>query len=408
MCSLNTHTMKKSDTSINHLFWSLNHAGLLLVSVAAIALYSCNSSSGNQSAQMAAQPPALPVFVIAKTEATTFQDYSASLEGSKDIEIRPQVEGYLEKIFVDEGAQVKAGQPLFQINSRPFHEQLNNAKAALSAAKANLSTAEINVSKLTPLVQNNVISDVQLKTAKSAYDAAAASVQQAEATVNNAQINLGYALIKAPVSGYIGRIPHKMGSYVNTSTAEALTVLSEIKEVYAYFSMSENDFLQFKQQFEGNTVEEKIKKIPPVELVLSDGSVYAQKGKVQMVTGQFDNNTGAISFRATFPNVDRLLRSGNTGKIRIPRVRAQTLVVPQEATFEIQDKVFVFAVGDSNKVSTKPILISGKTASYYFVDSGVQEGEKIVFSGAGNLKDGMAIVPQPMSTDSLYKAKPLQ
>ena len=386
---------------------SVDQAKFFLIAIAAVVLYACNSSSGNEAAQYQQGPQTLPVITVSSSPATTYLEYSASLEGSKDIEIRPQVEGYLEKIYVDEGAQVRKGQPLFQINSRPFREQLNNAKATLDAARANLSSAEINVSKLTPLVQNNVISDVQLKTAKAAYDAAAASVAQAQALVGNAEINLGFALIKAPVDGYIGRIPHKMGSFVGLSTVEALTVLSEIKEVYAYFSLSENDFVQFKNLFAGNTIEDKIKKMPPVELVLSDGSIYKQKGKVQMVTGQFDNSTGAISFRATFPNADRLLRSGNTGKIRIPNVLTNALVVPQEATFEIQDKVFVFALGDSNKVTSKPIVISGKTAAYYFVASGVKEGEKIVFSGGGTLKDGMAIVPQPMSSDSLFKAKPL-
>jgi membrane fusion protein (multidrug efflux system) len=400
--------MNRKNEANNHApVLSTGRASFFLIAIAAVTLYACNSSSGNEGGGYQQGPPTLPVLTVSTSPATVFQEYSASLEGSKDIEIRPQVEGYLEKIFVDEGAQVRKGQPLFQINSRPFTEQLNNAKAALNAAKANLSTAEINVNKLTPLVQNNVISDVQLKTAQSAYDAAAASVAQAEAQVNNAQINLGYALIKAPVDGYIGRIPHKIGSFVNTSTAEALTVLSEIKEVYAYFSLSENDFLQFKNQFAGKSVEEKIKSMPPVDLVLSDGSVYQHKGKVQMVTGQFDNNTGAISFRASFPNTDRLLRSGNTGKVRIAKVLNNALVIPQEATFEVQDKVFVFALGDSNKVTSKPIAISGKTPVYYFVESGVQAGEKIVFSGAGNLKDGMAIVPQPMSTDSLFKVKPL-
>ena len=385
----------------------INRASLLFIAIAAVTLYACNSSSGNEGGGYQQPPQMLPVLIVGSTPATTYQEYSASLEGSKDIEIRPQVDGYLEKIYVDEGAHVRKGQPLFQINSRPYREQLNNAKASLAAAKANLATAEINVSKLTPLVQNNVISDVQLKTAKTSYDAAAANVAQAQAMVGNAQINLGYALIKAPVDGYIGRIPHKTGSLVGLNTVEPLTVVSEIKEVYAYFSLSENDFLQFKNQFEGNTVEEKIKKMPPVELVLSDGSIYKQKGKVQMMTGQFDNSIGAISFRASFPNTERLLRSGNTGKVRIPKVMTNALVVPQESTFEIQDKVFVFALGDSNKVISKPIVISGKTAAYYFVESGVKAGEKIVFSGVGNLKDGMVIVPQPMSADSLLKAKPL-
>lgn len=372
-----------------------------------LALYSCNSSSGKPEGFQQPPPQSLPVITVSAVPATTYQEFSASLEGSKDIEIRPQVEGYLDKIYVDEGAYVRKGQSLFHVNSRPYQEQLNSAKANLAAARANLANAQINVTRLTPLVQNNVISDVQLKTAKAAYDAAAANVTQAQAMVSSAQINLGYALIKAPVDGYVGKIPYKKGSLVSMSTVEPLTVISEIKEIYAYFSLSENDFLQFKNQFEGNTIEEKIKMMPPVELMLPDGSVYSQKGKVQTVAGQFDNSIGAISFRAAFPNAERLLRSGNTGKVRIPQLLNAALAIPQEATFEIQDKVFVFALGDSNKVTSKPIVIAGKTSGYYFVESGVQAGEKIVFSGTGNLKDGMAIVPKPIAMDSLLKAKPL-
>lgn len=380
--------------------------GIISVVLASGLFYGCNSSAGNDAGYQP-QIPALPVIAVTKLPATTYQEFAASIEGTSDVEIRPQVDGYLDKIYVDEGAYVKKGQVLFHINDRPYREQLNTAKAGLAAAKANLANAEINVSKLTPLVQNNVVSDVQLKSAQAAYDAAAASVAQSQALVQSAQINIGYASVKAPVDGYIGRIPHKMGALVGLATAEALTVISEIKEVYAYFSLSENDFLKFKQQFAGNTIEEKIKNMPPVELVLPDGSIYGQKGKVQIVAGQFDNSVGAISVRAAFPNAERLLRSGNTGKVRIAQLHNEALVVPQEATFEIQDKVFVLAVGDSNKVTTKPITVAGKTAYYYFVDSGVKEGEKIVFAGGGNLQDGMAIQPQLISVDSLLKVKPL-
>ena len=380
--------------------------GIISVVLASGLFYGCNSSAGNDAGYQP-QIPALPVIAVTKLPATTYQEFAASIEGTSDVEIRPQVDGYLDKIYVDEGAYVKKGQVLFHINDRPYREQLNTAKAGLAAAKANLANAEINVSKLTPLVQNNVVSDVQLKSAQAAYDAAAASVAQSQALVQSAQINIGYASVKAPVDGYIGRIPHKMGALVGLTTAEALTVISEIKEVYAYFSLSENDFLKFKQQFAGNTIEEKIKNMPPVELVLPDGSIYGQKGKVQIVAGQFDNSVGAISVRAAFPNAERLLRSGNTGKVRIAQLHTEALVVPQEATFEIQDKVFVLAVGDSNKVTTKPITVAGKTAYYYFVDSGVKEGEKIVFAGGGNLQDGMAIQPQLISVDSLLKVKPL-
>jgi membrane fusion protein (multidrug efflux system) len=379
---------------------------LLSIFTAAFVFNSCNSSAGN-SGGYEQHMPSLPVITLSSSSANTYQEFSTSLEGVKDIEVRPQVEGYLDKIYVDEGAYVRKGQSLFQINDRPYREALNTAKAGLAAAKANLANAEINVSKLTPLVQNNVVSDVQLKSAQAAYDAAAASVAQSRAIVQSAEINVGYTLIKAPVEGYIGRIHHKTGSLISVSTAEALTVISDIKEVYAYFSLSENDFLRFKNQFTGNTIEEKIKNMPPVELVLPDGNIYSQKGRVQIVAGQFDNSVGAISFRAAFPNTERMLRSGNTGKVRIAQLQKNAVVVPQEATFEIQDKVFVFSVGDSNKVISKPIVVAGKTSTYYFVESGVQAGEKIVFSGTGNLRDGMVIQPQLISTDSLFKIKPL-
>lgn len=373
---------------------------------ALLTSYGCNSSS-SPGAGNELQIQSLPVITVIDTTAATYKEFSASLQGSKDIEIRPQVDGHLDKIYVDEGAYVRKGQSLFQINARPYTEQMNTARASLAAAKANLANAQINIDKLTPLIQNKIVSDVKLKEAQAAYDAMAASVSQAQSMVQSAGINVGYTLIRAPVDGYIGRLPHKTGSLVGLNTTEALTVISEIKDVYAYFSLSENDFLQFKSDFEGKTVEEKIKKMPPVELVLPDGSVYQQKGKVQLATGQFDNSIGAISFRAVFPNEDRLLRSGNTGKIRVPKLSTKTLLVPQESTFEIQDKIFVFAVGDSNKVFSKPILVSGKTAGYYFVESGVQAGDKIVFAGTGNLQDGMVIKLQPVSIDSLLKVKPL-
>ncbi len=370
----------------------------------ATALYSCANSSATPGMHQQGAPQ-LPVLSVATTSGTTFREYPASLEGKVNVEIRPQVEGYLEKIYPDEGAYVRKGQPLFRIDARTYNEALNNAKSTLLAAQANVSKAQVEVDRLTPLVQNNVISEVQLKTAKANYDAAVAAAEQAKAAIANAQINVGYTIVKAPASGYIGRIPYKTGSLVGKN--DALTVLSDISEMYAYFSLSEQDFIAFKNQFAGNSIEEKVKKVPPVELALADNSIYPVKGKISTIEGQFDKTTGAISVRATFPNPGGILRTGNTGKVRIPQLYNDAVVVPIEATFEVQDKVFVFAVGDSNKVASKPINISGKTTNYYFVKDGLKAGEKIVFSGVGNLQDGVAIVPQPISTDSLLKAKPL-
>jgi len=376
----------------------------LIYSLALLTIYSCNSS---QNGNNAAAPQTLPVLAIQSENATTYRDFNASVEGTKNIDLRPQVDGYLQKIFVDEGAHVHKGQLLFQIDDRPYREQLQNAKASLLSAKANLEAARINVDKLTPLIQNNLISDVQVKTAKAAYDAAKANVAQAEAIVNNAQINVGYTSITAQADGYIGRIPYKIGSLVSRSSPEPLTVLSEIENVYAYFSLSENDFIQFKERFSGNTLEEKLKQMPPVELVLADNTVYAEKGKVEVAEGQFNKNMGTISFRATFPNANGLLRSGNTGKIRIPQTLNDAVIVPQEATYEIQDKIFVFVVADSDKVTSQPITVTGRSGNYYLVNHGVKPGDKIVYAGLDRLKDGVVIKPQAISMDSLLKANPL-
>ncbi|HVV04806.1 MAG TPA: efflux RND transporter periplasmic adaptor subunit [Puia sp.] len=384
-------------------------AGLSFVVIS--LLYGCKDGSATAGAG-AMPPPQLPVITATAMPATTYQDFTASVEGKHDVEIRPQLDGYLTGIEVDEGAYVHKGQTLFIIDRRPFEEQLNNAKAALVAAKASVENAKINVDKLKPLVEGNVVSDVQLKSAQASYDNAKAAEDQAQAAVESARINLGYTTITAPSDGYVGLIPFKTGSLVTKAMSGYLTVVSETKDMRVYFSMSEPDFLAFKEKYPGKTVADKVKQMPPVELVLADNSVYPQKGKVELVEGQFDRTVGAIKFRASFPNAEGMLRSGSTGKVRIPTVYKSVLVVPQDATFELQGKVFVYTVADSNKIVTKPLSISGRTTNYYFVANGVKQGDKIVLSSMsttlfGGLRDGMVITPQMISTDSLLKVKPI-
>lgn len=383
---------------------TINLLGKALLLPLAILLLSylqaCTSSAGSGN-PAAAPPPSLPVLTLGEQPVTTYDEFTTTLEGSKDIEIRPQVDGQLTNIYVDEGDFVKKGQVLFRINDRIYAEQLNNARANLAVAKANLAHAEIEVSKLTPLVKNKVISEIQLKSAEAAQLAAEASVMQAESMIESARINLGYTAIRAPADGYIGRIPFKTGSLAHVSNPEALTVLSEINNVFVYFSLSEHEFMQFKKEFPGNSVAEKIEQLPPVELLLADGSLYPQKGEVELVSGQFDNSMGAISFRAVFPNAERLLRSGNTGRVRIPHSRSSVILVPQQATFELQDKIFVFALDSGNAVVSKPIEVSGTSGTSYLVESGVHPGDKIVYSGLERLKDGAVIEPQLVSIDSV-------
>jgi len=339
-------------------------------------------------------PPSLPVLTIGGGTVATDASYPVSIQGTVDLEIRPQVSGNLERVYVDEGTFVNKGVPLFKINEQPYREQLNNALANQHSAEAALINAQLEIDKLTPLVQNKVVSEFQLKSAKAAYKIAAANVDQSKAMAASARINLGYTLITAPVSGYIGRLPKKQGSLISATDPEPLTKLSDVHEVYAYFSLGETDFINFREQYSGNSLNEKIKNLPPVTLELADNKIYAEKGRIDMVDGQFDKNTGAITLRATFPNAKGLLRSGNTGKVRLSIAHENSIVVPQEATVEIQDKVFVFTVDKNNKVSKQPIIILGKSGTDYLVQDGVKTGDRIVFKGFENLQEGTVIVPE--------------
>jgi len=359
---------------------------------AAIVLASCKSAP--QQGAAAPPPPVLPVSSVNGGSETTFIEYPASIQGAVDIDVRPQVSGYLQSVLVNEGAYVTAGQTLFKINENPYREALNNAKASLHAAEAAILNAQLEVDKLTPLVQNKVVSDIQLKTAKTAYKIAQANAEQAKANVASAQINLGYTNVKATVSGYIGRIPKKQGSLVSPTDQVALTQLSDIHEVHVYFSLAENDFNSFNNNYPGSSPADRIKHLPAVELVLADNSTYPVKGKIDMIDGQFDKNTGAITLRASFANANGVLRSGNTGKIRLGLLHNDAILVPQSATVEMQDKVFVFTLGDSSKVKKQAITIVGKAGENYLIKEGVKVGDQIVLSGIDKLQEGMVIQPQ--------------
>ena len=385
------NVIKKQYDYINGVKW-FNIVKYLLIPglLAALFLSSC---SPKPQAQGAPPPPALPVAAVTTGTDTTYQEYPASVEGIVNVEIRPQVSGSLDKVFVDEGAYVSAGQPIFKINDLPYRAQYNNAVASLHAAQAAVLNAQLEVEKITPLVQNKVVSEYQLKTAQAALEVANANVEQAKANVSTAQINLGYTLIKAPVSGYIGRLLKKQGSLVAPTDADALTLLSDVHNVRAYFSLGEKDFVDFKEQYPGETLQDKLKKLPTVTLLLADGSEYGKQGNIDMIDGQFDKNTGAITLRASFPNAQGLLRSGNTGKIRLSLLHRDALIIPESATVDMQDKVFVFTVGDSSKVKKQAITIVGQNGDNYLVKDGIKVGDQIVLSGVDKLQEGMVIQP---------------
>jgi membrane fusion protein, multidrug efflux system len=347
-----------------------------------------------------AQAPFAQVITIATESAATEQDFTASLQGKIEVEIRPQIEGFLQNVWVDEGAFVSAGQPLFKINAQIYNARLKSAAASLQAAEAAIFNTELEIEKLKPLVQNNVVSEYQLKAALAAKKMAVANAAQARAGLSAEKINLGYTIIKAPVSGYIGRILKKQGSLVSPGDVEALTKLSDVHEVYAYFSLGESDFIHFKSQNKGVSLNDKLKNLPAVSLILPDNTVYPRKGRIDMINGSFDKTTGAITLRAKFPNPENVLRSGNTGKIRLQQQHNDVILIPQSATMEMQDKIFVYLLGDSNKISRQPISVTAKTGTNYIIKDGVHPGDRIILSGLDHLTDGLIIRPENVKNNT--------
>lgn len=352
------------------------------------------SCTDKKKAQQDATSVTLPVYTIKSGSGITYKEFPASVQGTADIEIRPQVTGTLDKIFVDEGSYVTTGQPLFKINENTYREQVNSAAANVSASESALINAQLEIDKLTPLVQNKVVSEYQLKTAQATLKIALSNLAQSKAVLAASKINLGYTLIRSPLSGYIGRLLKKQGSQIAPSDAEPLTQLSDIKNVYAYFSIGESEFVNFKSNYKGKTINDKLKNLPPVTLILSDNSIYKETGRIDMVDGQFDKNTGAITLRAKFPNTDGLIRSGNTGKIKLAVQHSNVLMIPQAATVEVQDKVFVFSLDKNNKANKTAVTVLGKSGSDYLISGGIKNGDHIVLKGFENLKEGTVVKPE--------------
>ncbi|UOE52517.1 efflux RND transporter periplasmic adaptor subunit [Mucilaginibacter sp. SMC90] len=338
--------------------------------------------------------PAVPVVTVSAHDEIVYMEYPAKIEGLTDVEIRAQVSGILEKIFVNEGAYVEKGAPLFQIDTRPYREASNDAEGDLLAAKANVASAKLEVEKIAPLVQNKVVSAYQLKTAQAAYDAAVAKEIQAKAKAGNAKITLGFATITAPVSGYIGRIAKKTGSLLSPTDAQPMTYLSDNREVHAYFSIGEADFVTFKDGLTGSTINEKLRNAPKVTMLLAGRNQYASSGMLDMVDAAFDKNTGAITLRATFPNKEGLLRSGNSGRIKLGLKQAGVIGIPQSATFEMQDKIFAFVVDQNSKAHQVALTISGSTEKNYYISGGLKSGDRLVLKGLESLKDGIVVKPE--------------
>jgi membrane fusion protein (multidrug efflux system) len=353
---------------------------------------SCGEDKSAQQAQMAQQAPTLPVVTIPTKTVTAFTTYPASIEGIVNSQVNAKISGYITDVLVDEGQKVRKGQTLFRLETQTLSQDA-------AAARANVNAAQVEVDKLKPLVEKNIISNVQLETAK-------AKLQQAKSGYNSIAANIDYGNIKSPVDGYVGSINLRKGALVSPSSQVPMTTVSDISKVYAYFSMNEKEYLDFIQNAEGKDIEEKIKKLPKVQLLLANGSLYEEEGTIETINSQVNANTGSISFRAVFDNPSRILTNGNSGKIKVPKVYTDAVVVPQEATYEQQGSIYVYKVGEDGMATSTKIETTAEVGNLYVVASGLQKGDKIVAKGANKLRGNSKINPQEMPFDSI--AKPIE
>ena len=373
----------------------MNTKALTTSALSALLMLSLGSC-GNKQAQQGAMPaPAVSVMTVEPANAVYESSYPVTLKGKTDIDIRPQVSGFITKVCVDEGQHVRKGQPLFIIDQVQFQAAVDQALANVNSAKSAVSTAEITEQNKRMLLDKNIISQSEWQTAANQLAQAKATLAQANAALVSARKNLAYTPVTAPSDGVVGVIPNREGSLASPSSAQPLTTISDNSEVYAYLSLTENDLLDLSNG--GTTsIDAGIKNLPEVELELANGTRYPLKGKVATVSGLVDNATGASSARALFPNPSGMLRSGNTGRLIMPHVADSALVIPQKATYELQDLRYVYALNDSNVAVPVQITVlpynDGKT---FVVTSGLNGGERIVTEGVGTtVRNGTAVTPK--------------
>jgi membrane fusion protein (multidrug efflux system) len=368
-----------------------------------LLMFGCGSK-GNQSAPGPAAIPAYKVLTLQPRSATLNADYPASIQGLQNIEIRPKVDGFVEGIYVDEGTLVKKGQLLFKIKAPQYEQDVRTAEAGIQTAQADVNTATLQVNKVKPLVEKDIISHYELESAQNTLQTKQAALAQAKAALVNAKVNLGYTTITSPVNGVIGSLPYKLGSLVTSTTTEPLTTVYNTATVYAYFAMNEKLLLDFSRDSTSKSIKSKLNNIPKVSLILSDGTTYEHAGKVETVNGLINTNTGSANFRAAFANPKGLLRSGGSATVRVPNRVKSAILVPQNITYELQDKRFVYVVDAQNKIKNVAITTMENTpGQFYIVTGGIKSGDKVIAESVNNLKDGTEIKPAEVSEDAIYK-----
>ena len=327
--------------------------------------------------------------------------YSAATRGRQDIAIYPQVSGTLTRLCVEEGQAVRKGQILFIIDQVPYIAALRTAEANVGAAKAGVATSQLTYDSKRELYAQKVVSEFDLKTSHNSLLSAKAQLAQAEAQRINAANNLSYTEVKSPVDGVVGTLPYRVGTLVSSGMPKPLTTVSDNSDMYVYFSMTENQMLELTRRY--GSKDKALAEMPAVSLQLNDRSTYPQEGKIETISGVIDTSTGTVSLRAVFPNKDGLLTSGGSGNVIVPLKKENCIVIPQAATYELQDKVFVYKVVDG-KAESAPVQVTRVNGGQeYIVENGLQVGDVIVVEGVGLLREGTPVVAKPASDNQQVK-----
>ena len=358
--------------------------------ICCMAVVSCGQ------APTAMGPGQYAVMTVSTTDREIPSNYSATIRGRQDIDIYPQVSGTIFQLCVTEGQRVSNGQTLFIIDQVPYKAALQTAEANVAAAEASVATAQLTYDSKKELFARNVVSQFDLSTAENNLLTAKAQLAQAEAQRVNAANNLSYTVVKSPANGVVGTLPYRVGALVSASIPQPLTTVSDNSEMYVYFSMTENQLLDLTRRY--GSIEETLKNMPDVELRLNDGSLYDQTGRIESISGVIDTSTGSVQLRAAFPNKGGLLHSGGSGNIILTTNYKDCIAIPQAATFELQDKVYVYKLVDG-KASSAPVQVASiSNGTEYIVLSGLVPGDVIITEGVGLLREGTPVVPKGQAT----------
>ncbi|WP_153231812.1 efflux RND transporter periplasmic adaptor subunit [Algoriphagus machipongonensis] len=376
-----------------------SYAKTLVSALILMTMVSCGDGEGRR--RKKDKPLSIPVMELKAQTIDVPQTYVCDIQAVQFVEVRAKVEGFVEEIYVDEGEEVKKGQALFKLNSSELGEIVNSSKALLMQERAQAQAARLEVERLQILVDKKIITDSELELAKAKLEMAESGILQAESMVKNAETGLSYSVIRAPFDGIVDRIPFKTGSLV--SPGSLMTHITDISEIFAYYKVNENEYLRYMREKQENGEEELLEK--EISLVLSDGNVYPYKGKLETMEADFETGTGSIAFRVRFPNPEGLIKHGASGKVMMTNEMEQVYLIPQKSSFEIQEYNYVYILDKENTVkvrSFKPIRRYG----LFYVAEGFEPGDKIIYEGIQQVKDGSVItpvnVPEQEAYDTLY------